>query len=450
MLSTLKFYLKQQYVLLAIAFALLCTANSSWVDLSAGALLVTWLWVYRLNVDEKGKKTWNFFQSLPLSMKEKSAIKIFLPLVIVFTVYLFQDGRVTIYDLLGSAGALALVSAAALVLASIMARSIVGFVVLYCVFWIATRPFSNSPVLMTSVSGVMLGAAVAYLSNRRIDLRKSLLAGLVTAIPFAVIGHYSEQKALAYYLESGSKSDQTAVALKLFEKSDNAAAVKTLENVLRDIDDADLTETVLDAFDSKEKVPDLAREEWLEIVKRNHEIRQVVLDFLRDTLKNDTRVSSLNDGFVKEVEAMVLLDGRTDCKRDCRSLAKLASKIGDLDQSTEFIERMKSYANSGNKSQVRYVLEVMDRHYYSQLEPELTAAMQKADPDLKEDIADVLKRKGDIHLDIKIDDEGGHVVRSKNSKGDVEIRVNRKIKEKIADKIGRKFDHIEINGDGEN
>ena len=443
MIHALKFFIFQHRFLILIMTACAGVTAAGWVD--AGWLLVpmSWLLLYRMNVEEKNKKTWSFFQSLPLSLPEKTVVKVLVPFSFVMALYLLREGVPAAYEIVGETGSLAALSAAALVLMSLSTNSAGKFVIGYFGLWLLTRPLTFSAPLMFVSAGALLGAGVAYLSGKRLILKRAAFVGLVAALPVALSGHYAEEAALERFLTSGSGAKQVEVALKLYRLDQRESARVVMQVYLQSPENRDLFEDVLDAFDDANQMPSVSEYVWSDMVRYGEKwARLESIRFLTRRVTKNSALDWLNDGFIAKVEPAVVGAGEQKCKGQCQQLARLTARIYQKSLSTQTLERLRNHVKS--EAGAHYVLRVMNVFYIKELESDLKELRLSASEPLQVEIDRALKRNGDFRLDLKVEEKEGKIAGVKRSdSGDVEIRISRRLKEKIEDAMGHTVEEME-------
>ena len=319
MTNLLKLYCRQMWAPLVLLVLLTIFHTDPWGGLLPGILLML---VYNWNVSEKTEKSWRFFHALPLSFLQKSVVKIALPFlfsVLVMIAVLRMNFLTLVIS--GELTDIA-IGAATIVLASILARGAVSFVLwlvcLYVPFWIS---IDGKVVIICIV--LYLTTAIIFLSEKRIAWKPAILKAAAVCAPLILIVHYARIPLLNVAARSGSTEIRFIAAEELINLEQIDLAKTILEDTLKNSSDIDKLKKVISILEDTNLDIEIPRDIWLKLLAIDTETREEILNYFRSNLE---RFKWIDVEFFRLVEIDAQMSSFS-CKDDCRALARLAGEL---------------------------------------------------------------------------------------------------------------------------
>jgi len=391
MLSIIKFYIKQHYVLIiACLLTIVLDRVLGLIRLDSLPILLAWVLLYQFNVSEKEKKNWYFFHSLPISLSQKALVKIIIPFFFVLMLYI--SARYTTLSVHEKQGMFAgyLIKASIFVFASIYARSIVSYVlscfgiflVVEIVQFILVEVFGyvGSEII---IAITLLTLSYIYFSSKRIQVKKALSIAFVCAIPLGLAGEAINRKLNHWIMYNGDIQKQISAAVFLLEQKDDHEAAKHISKVINAIPTVKQLESVLDTFSSSSNLKiELSVEQWDQIISLDQDKREAIFNYLRQDYR---KYQWLNFNKIKSYESLVFR-GNNECRTDCYALAKLMKKFKDEIDWNHFSD----YLASSSLEKINFSLTVIESQDAPVLLPEIFNIMDNPSKDVQEKVIDIL------------------------------------------------------------
>lgn len=366
MTNLIAFYSKQFIVPISITFIAILLHQLGL--LSTGPLAVGLLFVilYKWNVTEKQDKTWRFFHALPVSFKEKVLIKVGIPFFFAAIVWQLSADIAPLRQLLDGSMNSSLLSAAALVLASLAATGLGSYIVWFAVLWVFSRIFLGTGALAVFCTVIYLTAAVVKLSEARIAWRKAIFVGAMVGLPVALGVYYTRVPVLNFALHRSAPEIQLLAADELLDSGPNADAQAFVGKYLAAASDARLLRQAVNLADGHEFVPELSNDRWLFLLTEEKELREDILELIRENKEKFSWITAESLGYLESVSIV----HPTKCDDDCRDLARLAGELA-AQQQNSFSTYIKAKLHDTSDARILYGLHAVERdmpqHYTDDL-----------------------------------------------------------------------------------
>lgn len=383
MLEVLKLRLKQNYIILSLMGLALLVFKTGVMDTSFVCTLLVWFFLYRINVEEKIKKNWNYFESLPLSMWERAGIQILLPLLIVFLVFVLSTDQPPILYLLSENLKDDVEAAVFLTTASVVGTSLIGFIGSYFALSLVANIFGSITGLSFLLMALSIGYCLYSFSGKRMNIKANLIAGVAASVVATIAIIQLRPAVYRPFLSHNDSRISLFAATTLIEKYQDAEAKKHLEDRLFTITDSRELDDVLDAFSESDLKLDLSVGQVGHWIKTSSSRNQdVILDYFR---RDRNHYSWMDQEFLASLEPSIW-SNRDECEDACHSLARMmADRPDDVDWET-----IKTYLLGQNSEKIDYGLEVIEHSEKKVLTEEVVSLLKTGNEDIREHALEIL------------------------------------------------------------
>jgi hypothetical protein len=280
MLDALTFDLKRSWVVLLACGVAVVAARGGVLLAETAAVVLVWLLLYRLNVEEKVKKTWDFFHALPLGRRERAVLKIGVPFVIALAVLSLSESDPSLAYVLEGKLAKHIMLAAILVLASIVARTLIHYILIFWAIYVPAAILGVFGLTELVIAGLGLGLAYASMSGHRVSPVKAGVVALCVALPLTIAATLSRVPVYRALMKFGGPETRLDAAVHLVSEENDEPASVVLAGMLRQDPDAKLAERIFDAYEASDQVPELGAAEYQTLLASDAAVRRIVLDYL--------------------------------------------------------------------------------------------------------------------------------------------------------------------------
>lgn len=315
------------------------------------ATVLSWVFPYLLNVEEKSTRSFEFFQSLPISFVEKVILKIVFPFLVVFFLQYINERDNFSYNLVNGNFLSLLVFSSILVFSSLVTSKAIHYIGLSVILAFVSKILSLVDFVPLLFLLVYMNLSILILSNYRLNKTKYISIFGVVSIAILVLVSLSKNLLLNKFMYSSDYRTAVLSSAIQLNRGSQQAQVLLTDNLMNKQDEWTI-DTVLESFSDAGKAIPIDQTKWKILLQNNPDKREEILDHLRD---NKEKYQWLNHGNLLEVEQMILIGG-DNCSDACRSLAKLVVSQDE----TILWETVREYLNSSLIQKVIYALIIID------------------------------------------------------------------------------------------
>lgn len=307
------------------------------------------LFFYEWNIAPKKQKTWGFIESLPLSLLQRYAIRVLLPMLISFVIIFFLTYYKTgdsenFFNSISDATRISSIFA----LSSILAASMAGFFAWIILIYIATFIFHS--FFLNELALLLITVFYSYylISEKRVSKVKFVMLPLIVSISVLFSGSMLRFKIFEFSLSLPFRSAQVQAARFLIKEK---------------------------AFVGKQ-----ISTEW-------HWNNNIFTDPFRVVIP-----SRYDDQLLEKIENVVLAE--RECTELCFALADLVSIYSQSWNK----ERLEKQLNSSKLVEQVYALEVLDGSVQVLFLPRIIELAKSSNEEISGMALSILKKWGDIDM----------------------------------------------------
>jgi hypothetical protein len=428
MFPMIRYYIRQNEIIIGLALVNAALIRV-WTDtpfVFFQFLLVAAL-AYRFNTEERIKKSWAYFQSLPLTFWHKAVIKIAVPFIIL--TLLLGLSSIAISHNYAYPSQTMLIGfmnlAAPLVLSSLLAKSLIQFIILLpiCILPLAAV---DPSWLQITIIGLELGYAYYTLSEKRLNFPKTMMAAFLLTTPLAAADYQINQWLLQNMLKSPELDRRLdAARLLLNDNTNHAAARRTLNDALMEESlSSPALQRTLRMMDRHDIVADIPPARFWQLIEQDRTMREAIFEYLDDIKDEADWIHSLS--FFQRAEA-ISLRGTLPCSDDCAELADLAENI--IFNIEGGAEHIRSLLQTENLLHLDYALLILGAQRELPFREDLIALV----PELAQKHPELTKRINDLLLEPDNDRF------FENLGEEIRVRIEREINENLGPEERRRI-----------
>lgn len=383
MMSVLFLQLKRHKIFLVFFAVAIFFAVNDFFFTGIMATVLSWVFPYLLNVEEKSTKSFEFFQSLPISFVEKVMIKIVFPFLMVFFLQYINERDSFTYNLVTGNFLSLMVFSAILVFTSLVTSKAIHYIGLSVILAFVSKVLSLVDFVPMLFLLVYINLSILILSNYRLNKTKYISIFGVISIAILVLVSLSKNLLLNKFMYSSDYRTAVLSSAIQLNRGNQQAQVLLTDKLINNQDEWTI-DMVLESFDDAGKAIPIDQTKWKILLQNNPEKREEILDHLRE---NKDKYQWLNHGNLLEVEQMILIGGDR-CSDACRSLAKLVVSQDE----TIIWETIREHLHSSSLQKIIYALIVIDRTDNTTFRTRVKELIDHENEDIRELSAEILKK----------------------------------------------------------
>jgi hypothetical protein len=315
--------------------------------------------------------------------------------------------------------------AAPLVLSSLLAKSLIQFIILLpiCILPLAAV---DPSWLQITIIGLELGYAYYTLSEKRLNFPKTMMAAFLLTTPLAAADYQINQWLLQNMLKSPELDRRLdAARLLLNDNTNHAAARRTLNDALMEESlSSPALQRTLRMMDRHDIVADIPPARFWQLIEQDRTMREAIFEYLDDIKDEADWIHSLS--FFQRAEA-ISLRGTLPCSDDCAELADLAENI--IFNIEGGAEHIRSLLQTENLLHLDYALLILGAQRELPFREDLIALV----PELAQKHPELTKRINDLLLEPDNDRF------FENLGEEIRVRIEREINENLGPEERRRI-----------